>query len=285
MFYGDYLQDHIFAPLGMNATRVISDRDIIFNRAAGYEIERGTLKNQEFVSRTFNSTADGALYFNVIDLEKWDRALYGTSLLTKASLDRMWTPFVLNSGKPNSAGYGFAWATDKVNGHKLIEHTGAWQGFTCIITRYVDDKLTVVVLTNLDAGHASPDNMERVVAGLVEPALMPKLHHGIADHNPTIVANLREMMLQTLAGADARKYWAPQAHYVVDKGDAMEMNSNLPKSWDHKSLTLIDRSVDKDLITSTFRIGREGDSKVVTVQTARAGTIHSFAVSADPDNR
>jgi CubicO group peptidase (beta-lactamase class C family) len=44
MFYGDYLQDHIFAPLGMNATRVISDRDIIFNRAAGYEIERGTLK-------------------------------------------------------------------------------------------------------------------------------------------------------------------------------------------------------------------------------------------------
>jgi hypothetical protein len=197
----------------------------------------------------------------------------------------MWTPFVLNNGQPNSAGYGFAWATNKVNGHKLIEHTGAWQGSTCIITRYVDDKFTVVVLTNLDAEHASPDNMERVVAGLVEPALMPKLHHGIADDNPTIAANLREMMLQTLAGADTRKYWAPQAHYVVAKGDAMEMNSNLPKSWDHKSLTLIDRSVNKDLITSTFRIGREGDSKVVIVQTAKAGTIHSFSVSADPDNR
>lgn len=89
------------------------------------------------------------------------------------------------------------------------------------------------------------------MAGLVEPALMPKPYHGIADDNPTIVANLREMILQTLAGADARKYWARQAHYVVDKGDAMEMYSNLPKSWDHKSLIFIDRSVDKDLINSS----------------------------------
>jgi integrase len=59
-------------------------------------------------------------------------------------------------------------------------------------------------------------------------------------------------------------------------GDAMEMNSNLPKSWDHKSLSLIDRSMDKDLITPSFRVGRDGDSKVVIVQTARAGRIHSF---------
>jgi hypothetical protein len=102
---------------------------------------------------------------------------------------------------------------------------------------------------------------------------------------PRSPRNLREMMLKTLAGADARKYWAPQSHYVVDKGDAMEIYSSLPKSCDHKSLTLIDRSVDKELITSSFRIGREGDSKVVIVQTARVGLIHSFSVSADPDNR
>jgi CubicO group peptidase (beta-lactamase class C family) len=36
-FYGDYLQERIFKPLGMTATRVISEADIIPNRSAGYE--------------------------------------------------------------------------------------------------------------------------------------------------------------------------------------------------------------------------------------------------------
>jgi hypothetical protein len=32
---------------------------------------------------------DGALYFNVLDLAKWDAALYGTTLLKQSSLDRI----------------------------------------------------------------------------------------------------------------------------------------------------------------------------------------------------
>jgi CubicO group peptidase (beta-lactamase class C family) len=57
--YYEFLDERIFKPLGMTSTRLISDRDIIPNRAAGYEIDNGQLKNQEWVSPTFNSTADG----------------------------------------------------------------------------------------------------------------------------------------------------------------------------------------------------------------------------------
>ena len=39
-FYGDYLQERIFKPLGMTSTRIISDRDIIRHRASGYELDR-----------------------------------------------------------------------------------------------------------------------------------------------------------------------------------------------------------------------------------------------------
>ena len=46
----------------------ISDADIVPNRAAGYELHGTELKNQAWVSPTFNSTADGAFYFNVLDL-------------------------------------------------------------------------------------------------------------------------------------------------------------------------------------------------------------------------
>jgi CubicO group peptidase (beta-lactamase class C family) len=172
-FYADYLADRIFKPLGMTSTRLISDADIIPNRSSGYELHDEKLQNQGWVSPTFNSTADGALYFNVLDLAKWDEALYGTSLLKQSSLDRIWTVFPLNDGKPNRANYGFGWEINTLNGHRVIEHGGAWQGFTCDISRYVDDNLTVVVLTNLDAGHARPERIAHTVAGLVNPALMP----------------------------------------------------------------------------------------------------------------
>lgn len=165
-FYGDYLAERIFKPLGMSATRIISEADIIPNRSSGYELVKGELKNQSWVSPTFNSTADGALYFNVFDLAKWDAALYTEKLVKKSTLDRMWTVFPLNDGKPNPGKYGFAWAIDQVNGRRVIEHSGAWQGFTTYIARYVDDGLTVVVLTNLDEEHSQPGKIAHAVAGL-----------------------------------------------------------------------------------------------------------------------
>ena len=91
-FYGDFLQERIFQPLGMTSTRIISEADIIPNRAAGYRLVDGALKNQEWVSPSLNTTADGSLYFSTVDLAKWDAALYTEKLLKRSSLDLMWTP-------------------------------------------------------------------------------------------------------------------------------------------------------------------------------------------------
>ena len=149
-FYGDFLQEHIFQPLDMQTTRIISEADVVPNRSAGYRLVKGELKNQEWVSPTVNTTADGSLYFSIMDLAKWDAALYTEKLLKRSSLDEMWTVAKLNNGQPNSGHYGFGWFVVTKNGHRVVEHEGAWQGFETQISRYVDDKLTVVVLTNLD---------------------------------------------------------------------------------------------------------------------------------------
>jgi CubicO group peptidase (beta-lactamase class C family) len=149
-FYGDFLQEHIFQPLDMQTTRIISESDIVPNRSAGYRLVKGELKNQEWVSPTVNTTADGSLYFSIMDLAKWDAALYTEKLLKRSSLDEMWTVAKLNNGQPNSGHYGFGWFVVTKNGHRVVEHEGAWQGFETQISRYLDDKLTVVVLTNLD---------------------------------------------------------------------------------------------------------------------------------------
>lgn len=170
-FYGDFLQERVFQPLGMSTTRIISEADIIPNRAAGYRLVKGELKNQEWVAPTLNTTADGSLYFSILDLAKWDAALYTEKLLKRSSLEQMWTPAKLNNGQPNSGHYGFGWFMDEIHGHHIVEHEGAWQGFTTNISRYVNDKLTVVVLTNLEGSH--PDDITHHVAGLYVPELMP----------------------------------------------------------------------------------------------------------------
>lgn len=168
-FYGDFLKERVFGPLGMTTARVINEEDIIPNRAAGYRMSKGELKNQRYVSPSLNTTADGSLYLTVLDMAKWDAALYSEKLLKKSSIDQMWTPVKLNSGKTHT--YGFGWGIGEFNNHKLIEHGGAWQGFTTHISRYVDDKLTVIVLTNL-AG-ANPGGIARRVAGFYVSELMP----------------------------------------------------------------------------------------------------------------
>ena len=163
-FYGDMLEERIFQPLGMQTTRIMSEADIIPNRAAGYRLVKGQVKNQEWVSPTLNTTADGSLYSSILDLAKWDAALYTEKLLKRSSLEQMWTPVKLNDGKPNRGHYGFGWEITNSHGHRLIAHQGSWQGFETQISRYVDDKLTVVVLSNL-AG-AEPGKIAEGVADI-----------------------------------------------------------------------------------------------------------------------
>jgi CubicO group peptidase (beta-lactamase class C family) len=163
-FYGDFLQQRIFRPLGMSTTRIISEADIIPNRSAGYRLVKGEVKNQAWVSPALNTTADGSLYFSILDLAKWDAALYTDRLLKKSSLAQMWTVAPLRSGQPNSGHYGYGWFIEVQDGHRLIEHEGQWQGFETQISRYVDDELTVVVLTNL--AEAKPDLIAHRVASL-----------------------------------------------------------------------------------------------------------------------
>ncbi len=212
-FYGDFLQERIFRPLGMTATRIISEADIIPNRAAGYEIVDGKIQNQKWVSPTLNTTADGALYTNVLDMAKWDEALYAGKLLKKSSYDLMWTPVTLAGGK--NYGYGFGWDITEANGHRLIEHGGAWQGFRTQISRYVDDRLTVIVLANLD--EASPEETAHGVAAIYVPGVSPTAAKAIEDREPEVTALVQRTLADLAAGkvnlesfsASEREKWTP----------------------------------------------------------------------------
>ncbi|MGC8648111.1 MAG: serine hydrolase domain-containing protein [Candidatus Micrarchaeia archaeon] len=150
--YYRFLENEIFKPLGMSSTGVHSYREIVYNRAKGYELVKksGGFANARFVADAFGMLADGALYSSIIDIAKWDAALYGSKLLRKESIQEMFS--IKAPIKGNEYGYGFGWFIRGGRGKKLAEHTGSWEGFTSVIARDLDNEASVAIFSNVYAG-------------------------------------------------------------------------------------------------------------------------------------
>jgi CubicO group peptidase (beta-lactamase class C family) len=179
--WGEFARKNIFEPLKMKTADVISDAKIVPNRAAGYVFKEDKLENQWWVSPTFLTTGDGALYFSSKDLVAWETALRNRTLLSPNSMKEWWSPVKLTDG--TTFPYGFGWFINEQRGYRTIEHGGSWQGFLAGIARYPDNDLMISILLNVDS--ARPMEIIHAVAGIVEPKLkLPQLHK--LDSNPDI---------------------------------------------------------------------------------------------------
>jgi CubicO group peptidase (beta-lactamase class C family) len=115
--WDDYLRDALFKPLEMNSTRTTTMTDLVSDRANGYGWREGKYVNAAIY---FALRPSGAFLSNVLDLAKWDAALYSDRFLKPATREQMWREVKLNSGATYP--YGFGWELDTVGGHKLIHH-------------------------------------------------------------------------------------------------------------------------------------------------------------------
>jgi len=168
-FWGDFIHDQIFRPLGMRTARVNSDSDLVPNRAAGYYLVNDTLQNAEWASPSINSMADCCLSFTVQDLAQFAIGLNHSKPLGPEGLKLSWTPVRLNNGGPYP--YGLGWNIVEQRGYRRIGHSGSWRGFHATFQRYPDFDLTVIVLLN--QGQANSEGIAVALAGLVEPKLTP----------------------------------------------------------------------------------------------------------------
>jgi CubicO group peptidase (beta-lactamase class C family) len=139
MSYSDYLRQNIFDRTGMTNSGVNKPDSILLMRAKGYNLAAGKLKNADHISMEWPFSA-GSLFSTVDDLYRWDRALYGTAVISAASKQKMFTP-----GKSN---YGYGFIIDSLDKHPRIWHNGSIPGFLSNISRYVNDDVCVIVLGN-----------------------------------------------------------------------------------------------------------------------------------------
>jgi CubicO group peptidase (beta-lactamase class C family) len=145
-----FLAERVFAPLGMTATRTTTTTDLVPQRARGYVWQDGRYVNAlELVALR----PSGAFLSTVLDLAKWDAALYENRVLTAATRETMWTPVTLTDGSRYA--YGFGWTLDSLDGHWRVHHGGSLPGFRAEMARFPKDSLTVIVLTNGDGARPS----------------------------------------------------------------------------------------------------------------------------------
>ena len=153
--YEVYLKQNILDPLGMQNSGYSYNAPVIANRASGYARRGNEWVNAPYISMT-GPFAAGALHSTVGDLLLWDQALYANKPLTAASLQAQFTDYGHN--------YGLGWTIDTAFGRHRIWHGGLINGFTSIISRYPEDRLTVVVLSNYFG--APTERIQNELAGL-----------------------------------------------------------------------------------------------------------------------
>jgi CubicO group peptidase (beta-lactamase class C family) len=157
--YGDFLGQFIFGPLGMKDTGNDDGLDaLISGRASGYvPVGASGIQNAPYLNWSAK-TGNGSLYSTTEDLYKWDRALYTEKILTKRSLDRIFTDY---------DGWGYGWSVRKHFGRPVTVITGRSPGFTSSLERFIADDVCIIVAGNNYSGvsQAMADDLAAIVFG------------------------------------------------------------------------------------------------------------------------
>ncbi len=143
--FEDHLGETIFEPLGLDATHYDRNGKIIPNRVSGYAAWGKRIFNAPYVSMS-QPFAAGALASTAGDLIHWQRALVNHQVLSPESFTTLTTRATLTSGKEVS--YGMGCFVEKRGDRTIIRHGGAIPGFVSELAYFVDQDLTVVILSN-----------------------------------------------------------------------------------------------------------------------------------------
>lgn len=272
-FYGDQLKTRIFEPAGMTTARIISESDIIMNRASGYEISDGRPFNQSWVAPKLNTTADGSVYVSLIDMVNWSKALDRHDLFSESIKKQMWTPGVLNDGTKTD--YGFGWMLDSVNGQRHIGHNGAWQGFRSSIRRFPDHDLAVIVLANSNS--ANPHKLAQKVAGCYVPALAFQTMKPVPDTAP----HLTKSLLSLLDGdaENAQKMMTPQMWEAVGAEGFTDFIKELRRYGDRNLVVPVD--IRSNGRRATYRVRYGKLSRLITLIVDEKGLIQGMGNQDD----
>jgi CubicO group peptidase (beta-lactamase class C family) len=244
-----FLDERIFRPLDMKHTRNSDMRPLVANRAAGYEWSNSVFENRPVLAPFIGFSA-GSILSTVEDLARWDAALYTGKLLKRSSLTQMWTPVRTNEGAVASFNYGFGWFVDRYHGHLLVQHSGGTPGFSSAIYRFVDDQLTVIILTN----HSDMiiDQLAIDIAGMYVPALARPQDR--PDPDAKISMRFKQAIADLLHGQDDRTQFSPPMQIFLGTATGKAFWQWLASHGELAGFTFSDREDTEDLRVFRYKM-------------------------------
>jgi CubicO group peptidase (beta-lactamase class C family) len=164
--YESFVKENIFTPLQMTNSGFADNLSVIKHFAIGYARRNNAYLHADYEDRS-TVTADGNnLYSTVGDLLLWDQALYTEKLVSKKSLEAIFTPYTPEQFYWHGyIRFGYGWRTARLFNRRLVFHTGHSFGFITYIGRYPDDNGSVIILSNVE--NASLRRASRDLAAIV----------------------------------------------------------------------------------------------------------------------
>lgn len=145
--FEEYLREAILVPAGMTETGVDRRQPIEKNRASGYvRGEQGALVNADYTD-SGNDPEAGGLYSTAEDMAAWVKALLSWKIVSEETFRKAATPVRLNDGREGGYGYGFT--LNSYRGLRQVSHGGDINGFNSYVAIYPEERLAVIVLSNL----------------------------------------------------------------------------------------------------------------------------------------
>ncbi len=145
--YGQYIQDHIFEPLGMTDSRMDDPTALISNRVEGYRLMNGIVVNSEYVDMSSRFAAGGTRS-TVVDLLKYARGIIDGKLLRKETWRLMLEPMSTKEGI--LTGKGLCWNISPWNGHFQISHGGSQQETRTFLVVFPLEKFALALASNME---------------------------------------------------------------------------------------------------------------------------------------
>lgn len=147
--YADFIQDNIFSKLSMKSSYYGSMKNIIKNRASGYQ-DRNGFVNADYLSLTLPYAA-GSIMSTVDDLLIWQNAISSNTLIKRSSLEKAINGSTLNNG--DKIPYGYGWFEGSVNGSDTYEHSGGIFGYVTNGIFLPKENMYVIALSNCDCSN------------------------------------------------------------------------------------------------------------------------------------
>ena len=169
------LDEQVFAPAGMHASRVLDDQVAVDDRATGYQPDGDGWRSPSPISWSIPGGA-GGVASTLDDFASFDRALWSMSLCDQRVLDLMAAPTSLQSGR--TEGIGMGWVCTSYRGERILSFAGGITGFASFYCHLPDSGTSVVILGNRT--DLKVYDLARSILDDIVPPVEPRRHDPLA---------------------------------------------------------------------------------------------------------